>query len=178
MGLRLITPPAVEPVSVNDIKQALRIDHTDDDVILVTHVASAREFVERRIQSQVAVKTWEFVIDAFPEAEIALPLRPVSSVTSIKYDDVGGVEQTVNPSTYVLDNVSRDHWVFTSSSWPVAMDSFNSVRVRFVAGYSDPTLIPPSIKAAIILKTKELYDGEDTKEAVHNLLTNHYSISV
>jgi len=175
MGLRLIKPPAaVEPLSLEQIKRSLRVDHIDDDETLAAYQTSAREWVERRIQSKIALETWELVIDAFPAAEIMLPFTPVESVVSIKYDDPLGVEQTVPPASYELDNTSPIHWIFSADAWPATFGAFNSVRIQFVAGYPDPEDAPKPLVAAIVLKTKELYDGEDTTAAVHNLLTNYY----
>jgi len=173
MGLKLITPVNPEPVTLAEVKQSLRVTHNVDDAMLAGYIASAREFIERRIQSKIGTQTWDFVIDAFPTYEIKLPFGPVQSVTHIKYDDSEGFEVTVNPTTYQLDNTSWRPWVFTNVGWPTAMDTFNAVRVRFVAGYAD--MAPAqSLRAAIILKVKELYDGEPTAEAVHNMLINHY----
>jgi uncharacterized phiE125 gp8 family phage protein len=174
MGLKLITAVNPEPVPLAEMKAALRVNGTTDDAMLSGHIASAREFIERRIQAKIGTQTWDFVIDAFPTYEIKLPFGPVQSVTSIKYDDPDGIEQTVNPTTYQLDNTSRRPWVFSNIGWPTPLDTFNAVRIRFVAGYADMALAPASLRAAIILKTKELYDGESTADAVHNLLINHY----
>jgi len=174
MGLKLITPVNPEPVTLEEVKQSLRVTHDIDDDMLEAHIAAAREFIERRIQAKIGIQTWDFVIDAFPQYEIKLPFGHVESVTHIKYDDPEGFEQTVNPTTYQLDNTSWRPWVFTNVGWPTAMDTFNAVRVRFVAGYADMAFAPSSLRAAIILKVKELYDGEPTAEAVHNMLINHY----
>jgi uncharacterized phiE125 gp8 family phage protein len=173
MGLKLITPVNPEPVTLTDIKAALRVNGDTDDAMLTGHIRSAREFIERRIQSKIGTQTWDFVIDAFPAHEIKLPFGPVQSITSIKYDDAEGIETTVDPETYQLDNTSRRPWVFTTVGWPTPLDTFNAVRIRFVAGYDDMAMAPSSLSAAITLKTKELYDGEDTAEAVNNLLINH-----
>jgi len=175
MGLKLITPVNPEPVTLVEVKNSLRVTHNTDDDMLEGHIAAAREFIERRIQSKIGTQTWDFVIDAFPANEIKLPFGPVQSITHIKYDDSDGFETTVNPTTYQLDNTSWRPWVFSNTGWPTAvMNTFNAVRVRFVAGYNDMAFAPSSLRAAIILKVKELYDGEPTAEAVHNMLINHY----
>lgn len=179
MGIRLITPPAVEPVTVSEMKAMLRVDFTDDDTVIAAYITSAREFIERRVQSKLPSQTWEFLIDEFPEYEIRLPFGPVQSISSIKYDDGEGLEQTVPAEDYQLDNTSPEPWVFTAVGWPTdVLDAFNAVRIRFVAGYSSSALIPGSLRAAVILKTKELYDGENNTPAINDLITNHYTMAV
>jgi len=177
MGIRLIRPPdAVEPVSLSEAKAALRVDQTDEDALITSYIVAAREWVELRIQSKLAQETWELVIDKFPTDEIRLPFVPVQSITSIKYDDLLGDEQTIDPLTYSLDNTSSEAWVFSDIDWPATLDAFNSVRIRFIAGYStaNASLMPKPVIAALYLKLKELYDGEDNTNAIHSLLTNYY----
>src|SRR5215204_5209852 len=127
MGLKLIAAPDPEPVPLAEVKLALRVDHTADDATLEGYIASAREFIERRIEAKIGVQTWDFVIDEFPAAEIALPFGPVISVESIKYDAEDGHEETVPPASYQLDNTSRRPWVFSLDGWPATLDSFNAV---------------------------------------------------
>lgn len=176
MGLRLVTPPTTEPVTLADVKAALRVDFTDDDALIAGFLSSAREWVERSIQSKLALQTWELVSDGFPTAEIILPFGPVQSITSIKYNDEGDVEQTLASDSYSLDNVNVYPSVIPADQWPSTIDTFDAVRVRFVVGYSDGTLVPSPIRSAIILKVKELYDGEDSGDVVHNLLVNYYQM--
>jgi uncharacterized phiE125 gp8 family phage protein len=175
MGLRLITPPVLEPLTLSEVKANLHIDHADDDAVLTEALADARQWVEDRVQRKLMPQTWEFVIDYFPEHEIKLPLRPVLSITSIKYDDADGSEQTIPDTDYYLDDASDDAWLFPNAdaAWPTDLiDAVNAVRIRFVAGYASAGLVPGSIKRAIHLKIRELYDETDTAQAVNNLLTN------
>ncbi len=87
MGVRLITSPAIEPVTLAEAKADLRIDHDDDNALLGRHIAEAREWVEKLLQIKLLFQTWELVIDKFPPSEIKLPFGPVNSIVSILYDD-------------------------------------------------------------------------------------------
>jgi uncharacterized phiE125 gp8 family phage protein len=175
VGLRIIQPPAaVEPVTVEEVKQRLRVDHVTDDAVLAGQITEAREWIERRIEKKIAQERWEFVIDAFPAAEIRLPFGPVRSVVHIKYDDPVGDEQTVPTEDYALDNTSDVPWVFSlTGSWPTPMDAYNAVRIQFDAGPATGELATP-LRAALYEKLKTLYDGEDREAVIHNLLTNYY----
>jgi uncharacterized phiE125 gp8 family phage protein len=175
MGLRLVTPPSVEPITVSDVKLDLRIVHADDDALLAKYITYAREFIEARVQFKIAEAVWEFVIDEFPAAEIKFPISPVSGVVSVKYDDPDGVVQTIAPANYYLDTTSPEQWLFPVSSWPATLDGINAVRIQFTAGYSQAT-VPGPVAAAVRLKVTELYEGGDNHKPVHDLLTNYYTM--
>lgn len=176
MGLRVITQPTVEPVSLAEAKQDLRVEHTDDDAKIARHIAAAREFIEQRIQRKIASQELEFTIDAFPSFEIKLPVGPVQEVTGIFYDDEEGFEQEIISDDYWLDNTGFDSWVFPSVAWPGTLDGVNAVRVNYLAGYATPDETPAPLKAAIQLKIQELYDGGDYSRAVGDLITNYLTM--
>jgi uncharacterized phiE125 gp8 family phage protein len=176
MGVRIVTQPTVEPVTLAEVKQDLRIEHTDYDTMLARHITAARSWLERRIQRKIAEQELEFTFDEFPAAEIKLPVGPAIAVTEITYDDEGGFEQTVDSATYWLDNVSEDSWIFPEESWPVTLDAVNSVRVYYTAGYDDLANVPAELKQAIRLKVQELYEGGDYEKAITDLITNSLRI--
>ena len=51
-------------------------------------------------------------------------------------------------------------------SWPTdVLDQINTVKVRFIAGYTDAGAIPELIKDGLMLKIQELYDGVNRQSA-------------
>ena len=176
MGLRLITPPVAEPVSLAEVKADLRIDHTDDDVRLARLITEARQSIDgprTSFMRSLMPQTWELVLDGYPISEIRLPTAPVASITSIKYDDADGVEQTISANDYYLDEASEPPWVVPAATgWPVGtLAAVNAVRVRFVSGYANADAVPGDIKGAIRLKVQQAYDGTDTSKTVWDLLS-------
>lgn len=178
MGLQVIAPPVEEPITLEDLKADLKVSHSDDDAQLLRLLGEAREWVETRTEREIALKTWQFTIDYFPSSEIILPHRPVDSVVSVKYDDEAGLEQTMPPAEYYLDNASEPGWLFPVTSWPATLDAVNAVRVAYQAGYADPALVPTPLKSAITLQTQELYDGPDgaRQSRIRDLLQNYYLV--
>jgi len=176
MGLQVIAPPVEEPIDLADLKAALKVSHVDDDALLAAMLAEARETIEVKTERQLARKTWLLTIDYFPAAEIILPHRPIDSVVSVKYDDSAGLEQTMPPSDYFLDSASEPGWLFPVTSWPATLDTVNAVRVAYMAGYSDPALVPGPLKSAIVLQAQELYDGPDgaRQARVRDLMQPYY----
>jgi uncharacterized phiE125 gp8 family phage protein len=171
MGLRPITPPSVEPVTLAEAKLHLRVDHTDDDTLIGLYIEGARQFTEKFTARALVTQTWELVIDQFPLSEIMIPLPPLQSVTSIKYDAPNGVEQTLATTGYDVDTASQPGWVVPATSgWPSTIDAINAVRIQFVAGYSPTTDSPPdlvanipsNLKTAILLHAANLYANRES----------------
>lgn len=182
MGYKLITAPTLEPISLDEIKRDLRIDHADDDDTLRRMMVEARQFVETRLELKLLTQTWDYIIDAFPTNEIRLPFGPVQTITQLAYDDESGMQQTLPPTEYYLDNASKlvvpEPWIFPTAGWPVTLDAVNAVRIRFVCGYESAELVPGEMRAAFRYKMRELYDGDDTRELLDTVTWNVQSLNI
>lgn len=167
MATRLITAPIAEPITLEEAKAHLRVDHSEDDALISAMISAARVYCEQFTARAFVTQTWELVLDEFPTNEILIPFPPLQSVTSIKYDDSGGVEQTLSATEYDVDTASQPGWVVpVTSGWPTAIfEGINAVRIRFVAGYDPDTSspinyaanVPAGIKAAVLLHIGQLY---------------------
>lgn len=174
MALRLITAPAVEPISLAEAKAHLRVDHTDEDAMIATYIHAATSFVDGEngfLGRALVTQTWELVVDAFPTNEIKIPLPPLQEIVSVIYDDSVGDAQTFADTSYYVDDVSEPGWVIpVTSGWPSTIDAINAVRIRFIAGYPPGTdspvdlaaNVPGSIKAALLLHVGALYAHRET----------------
>lgn len=177
--IRVVAP---EPVmTLAEAKDHLRVDHDADDAKITAYMLAATAHLdgpEGRLRKAIMPQTWETAFDAFPESGIAIPLGPLLSVVSVTYTDGSGVEQTVDAADYEIDTYSIDGWVVPTSAWPVALETINAVKVRWIAGMSadSPPVCPPDILHAIKLKLSEFYDGTDVQRAVDSLIHIHKRI--
>lgn len=154
MGLTLVTAPSVLPITRALVKQHLRVDHTAEDDLIDLYIKGATAFCDGFhgfLGRALVTQTWLLTLDEFPDTEIKIPLPPLQSVTSVKYDDAAGVEQTVDPMDYFVDSASEPGWVVpnTNTLWPTTIDAVNSVRIQFVAGYPPTTDSPPDLTSNI-----------------------------
>jgi uncharacterized phiE125 gp8 family phage protein len=175
MALTLVTAPIVEPISLEEAKAHLRVDHTDDDAMIEIYIRAAREYVEGPygfLGRALVTQTWRLTLDEFPDNEIKIPLPPLQSITNLYYDDPDGNEQIVSPTDYFVDTASEPGWIIpiASADWPTPIDAINSVRIDFVAGYAPDTgqspidytaNIPFNIKAALLLTMANLYEHRE-----------------
>jgi len=149
MTIIRIDQPGTEPVSLAEARLWCRVDddYTGDDAMLSSLITGFRTQAEHETGRKFLSTTLEQVLDAFPSVELVLAEQPVSSITSIKYLDTSGVEQTLNSDAYVLDTASNPAFVLPADGydWPETFDGINAVRVRFVQGWSsasDPLVQP------------------------------------
>ena len=161
---KVITAVATEPVTLVEARLHLRLDligstHPDDDLVTAL-ITAAREYAESYTNRALAPQTLEMVLDCFPAGNIDLDLSPVSSVTSIKYTDVDGVEQTVSTSDYSLSAYGLANTVSLAydTVWPVTRAVRDAVRIRYVTGH---TTVPKAVKAAILILIAHLYENRD-----------------
>lgn len=166
---KVTLPPAVEPLTLDDhVKPQLRLeldDHNEDaDLLRRAKVARAR--AELYLGRSLITQTITLYLDAFPAGElIYLPRGPVQSVTSVKYIDAAGAQQTVPADQYQLDNVPELARLVPrlGSSWPPVYDQLAAVEVAYVAGYGDtPDDIPEDIAQALLLLVADAYENRES----------------
>lgn len=162
MNYKIITAVATEPVALSEARLQLRLPDivTEEDSLITAWITAAREAAEHYTGRALAAQTLEAVLDEFPgdDEAIDLPMPPVASVTSIKYDDEDGVEQTLATSKYALSTYgdSRRINLTYDSEWPDTRDQPNAVRIRFVTGYTKP---PAAVKSAILLMVAWMHEN-------------------
>jgi uncharacterized phiE125 gp8 family phage protein len=166
MSTKLITAPASEPVSLAEAKLHLRVTSTDDDTLITALIAAARETAEHEMGRSIISQTWEKALDMFPDA---IELPPVASITSLKYLDSDGVEQTLSTGSYTMDNASdtAPSWLTPAAGygWPETYADVNAVKVRYVAGWANAAAVPQGIKQWMLLNIGHWYENREASTA-------------
>src|SRR5690242_9969899 len=104
MGLTLLTPAAVKPISLSEAKAHLRVDGNGEDTLIQLLLDAAIDAVEQDTHRALLEQTWELTLDEFPSCEpLRLPRPNLMSVESIHYVDVSGVTQLLDPDEYVVE---------------------------------------------------------------------------
>lgn len=145
MDLKVITPPAVEPITLKELKAYMKNDDTIDDVVLAPLITQAREWCEKQQNKKYITQILEAYLDRFPCGSIEfINCSPVQSVESIKYTNSGGTEYTLSNSIYELDNVSFVNQIKRKymQIWPTAvLKTVNPIVIRFTAGYKENSVL-------------------------------------
>lgn len=166
MALKLITAPSTYPVTLAEAKLHCRVDIADDDTLITAFITAATEMAEQKTGRAIMTQTLELTLDAFPEA-FELTRVPVQSITSVKYYDTTGTQQTLSNTLYALDAAEDFGFAHISpvyaGVWPDTRDQINAVAVRYVAGYADAASVPQSIKNWILLMVSTMYSNRETE---------------
>ena len=178
--LKTITPVAIEPITLAEVRQHLRLpDDASEDDLLLGLIKTARVYCENYTRRALAEQTLETYLDRFVGADpIFLPCPPLLSVVEIGYTDSTGQETILSSSDYVVDADSEPGRVMPAYglAWPVYIPHpAASVRIRFVAGFA---VLPEPIRQALLLLVGHWYENREatgtakdqTSFSVHALL--------
>jgi uncharacterized phiE125 gp8 family phage protein len=164
--LKLKTAPAVEPVTLEEAKNHLKVDSNDDNLLIAALITTVRQLAEKETKRAFITQTWEMILDS-AESEIEIPKPPLQSVTSIKVIDDAGNESEVSSSYYDVDaseNSPGRVRIKSGCSWPPHR-GFASFIIEFKAGYGDTAdKIPETLKQAVLQIIGHLYDNRGSED--------------
>lgn len=155
-SIKIITAPATEPITSAEAKLHCRVDTDADDTIFTALIEAARQACESETQRALISQTLEATYSAWPEngQGIWIPKPPLTSVTSVKYYDGDGVEQTLSTDIYEVDTASEPGVISLKygQTWPSLQgDKLAPITVRYVTGYANAAAVPDSLRVGMLL---------------------------
>lgn len=162
MRTAMITEPAVEPVTVDEVKEHCAIESNGDNSLLARMIKVARLRGEAKTGRQFVTATRETTFDRWVvDGDIELPYPPLQSVASISYVDDNGDTQTVSTDDYEVITAGVVGMVRPVDQWPTG----KTMTIRYVCGYAldtddDPTT-PEDIRHWIMMKVAGFYEQRE-----------------
>ena len=148
-------------VSLNDAKLHLRVDHSDDDALILWLIEAAKEQVENTTWTTLLRTTYTAYFNRFSSVMV-LDDYPITEITSIKYYNSEGVLTTVDQSTYFTDLISTPSIIIFKDGTPTTQHLRpNAVEIEYKAGYINTNAIPSSLKSAILLMIGHWYEHRE-----------------
>lgn len=162
MPLVLVNAAAEHPVTLDEVKEHLRVDFTDHDTHISSLIEAATGHLEKRCRRAFVTQEWRLELSAFAD-DIEIPLPPLAAVDQIDYTDADGNSQTLAASIYNVDTASTPGRVLRdeASDWPETKTVPGAVRIAFTAGYGAASNVPGDIKAAIKLMVGHWYENRE-----------------
>ena len=172
---QLKTPPTAEPITLEEAKAWLKVDHNAEDTLIQLMITTARERCESitglslMAQQWVAYvphwpmkteETWwdgvrEGALHQEPIRAIALCRGPVCQIDAVTLFDVDE-NATIYPTNHYLLDKARDRLVLKSGApIPEGTRIINPIEITYTTGYE---LIPGVIKTSLLKLITHLYE--------------------
>lgn len=192
--LRIKTAPALEPVSLVDLKLFLRIDHNEEDYFLEnTLLKSARQMAEDFTGRAFVTQTWTLWLDCLPGMkssqwwdgvrdghyrtilgggdEVVIPRPPLISVTHFKSYNDDDTADTFDLNGLIVDTTSQPGRIILKNGyvWPTNLRAGKAIEIEFIAGYGSPSAVPQQIKHAILTICAQMYENRGESAVMSSL---------
>lgn len=154
--LKPVTAPVGNIVSLEEVKDQLRIEHNEHDVLLNSYIKVAQQQAEMKTGRALLTQTWDWLLDGFTSWWLEVPLSPLQSVTHIKYYDESNAQQTWLSTNYEIDAASMRPRIspVNGQSYPVTYNRQQAIEIRLVVGFGT---VPESIKLWLTAAVGEMY---------------------
>lgn len=183
-----VSPPAVKPVTLDELKAAARVDFTDDDQILTAFLDAAIDYLDGWsgiLGRAIINQEWLINATVWPSFGFVLPFGDVSGAT-VNYVGVSGEVLTLPDIAYEIVETASGAMLRFRRGFdrpPLNSDQSDAIQIKFTTGYgADAGKVPPPIKVAIMLlathwyENREATSGQDMRKlpfAVDTLITPH-----
>jgi uncharacterized phiE125 gp8 family phage protein len=162
MSSILLTPAAVEPVTLADAKAYLRVTVDDDDAVIAALAAAARSHIEAQTRRALITQTWRLIRDGWPpDGRIAVVPVPLRSVAAARIYDAGGTSHAIDTGVFVADKAAAPavlSFVPGALSEPGRVAA--GIEIDVEVGYgSAPSNVPASLRQALLLLVAHWYEN-------------------
>lgn len=169
MNLIETTPPAAEPLTLEDAKAHLRITHDADDDVINALIRAARAMCESDTGLALITRGYSLYLDAWEDGIISLPRPPLVGVSGVNVYDAEGNAAVFPAASYTVDTAGRPGRVALTVAPPLPGRSLSGIEIEFTAGFGDtPEDVPQNLREGMKRLVAYLYmnRGDAEEEAV------------
>jgi uncharacterized phiE125 gp8 family phage protein len=180
MSAILLTPPALEPVLLADVKLFLKVEHDNDDDVIAALIAAARVHVEMQTRRALIDQTWRLTRDVWP-AGGRLPIlpAPLKAVTAIRVFDADGPPHLLDVDDFDIDTASAPAVLaFGRGALRAPGRLAAGIEIDITAGYGDaPEDVPEPLRQAIRMLAAHWYENRGVIAASGEVASMPASVS-
>lgn len=149
-----ISPPAIEPVSLAEARDHLRITGEEEDAAIESLIVTARIAVETDTRRVLMAQEWRAVVnEPWPDdGRLELPVVPLLQITQIRLVAEDGSETVQSASEY---EVETERSILAWNSAPAEIGSSwlaGELQIDFTAGYGlSGDDVPAPLRYAIMM---------------------------
>ena len=120
-------PTGTDLISLVDMKEFLRVDHSDEDTTITAIIDAAAQSIQDYTGRHFKTTTFVFNLDSFHFIEFPYQVATVSTVT---YLDRNGDSQTLATTKYFSDTVRQPGRITFKNFPDLVEDKFNRVQIN------------------------------------------------
>ena len=156
----LLTPPAVEPLSLAEAKAFLRVETADDDPLIAALIAAGRIHIERQAGLALITQSWRLVLDCWPaNGRIAVRPAPLRALAAARVFDFDGEARAVDLQAFVTD-ASASTLAFVPWTLPMPTRIAAGIELDVTVGHGDAASdVPEPLRQAIRLFVAHWYEN-------------------
>jgi len=155
MPFKVTAAPSLEPITTSELKAYLRFSSSSEDTLLGTLITAARQQIENQTRRPMVTQTLVASFRDWPDSlKIRLPFGNLLTVTSLKYLDEAGAEQTVNSSNYkvITDLQPGQIELIEDFDAPEVYEREDAVYATCTAGYgATAASVPATLRTAVMM---------------------------
>ncbi len=151
MPALLITPPASEPISLDELKEHLRFDSDEEDTLLARLISTARGHVEAATKRVLITQTWRAFLDRWPvKRRVILPVAPVASIAEVRVLNDAGDASVISASSYMLEKARVPNMMILQSAILAPTAYANGIEIDMSCGYGAANAVPAPLREAVL----------------------------
>lgn len=159
MATARISPPLGAPVTLDEVKAHLRIEHADEDAYLESMIAAATAHLEAVTGRKLLTQVWRQYLDGPPpDGLVRLAVEPVRAIVAVRIYDGEGVSREVPLEGMELDRISSPpRLVFSQALQPGK--ALNGIEIDIEAGHGEAAIdLPDVLRRALLLLVAHAYE--------------------
>ena len=160
LSIKLITPPAVEPVTLDEAKTWLKLDTADDDSVVSRLIATARQMVEHYTRRVLITQTWRLSLNKRPALPfVVLPMAPAVQLISGYTQSDALTKVPLDVSGLWLDAGSEPPRLIFPNQLMASTRVPMSLTLDIQFGYGTQAVnVPEALRQAILVFVAQAYE--------------------
>lgn len=175
MGISVITPPAVEPITIlglngeSGLKKHVNeaLDVTDSDGLLTAYCTVAWDYAENYTWRSLITRSLRLTLPYW-RTRVVLPRPKILTVASVEYYDENEALQTLPAADWRIDlneAVAELHIL----DFPATFDRLDAVRINYTSGYgTTAAAFPPCLLHAVRLLVGSSFSVRESASSERN----------